>query len=434
MIKILPEFQNEKTINEFNGYIKEFIDILEHGNPTKIMGKKHIAIDYKKDIYLDILDIIPSLLMQKTNIRNILENKKISLDEDFISDAIKKLMKNKIEKSDKNIYKYFFDNLKDSLNGKIRKYSFIFLLNLKIKNELIKDNINEFKEILNAFGLEIYNINDLNRISNKPSILTDDELKLSYMDEPIIITKIIDLFKNCSELIRIDIDARSLEYAHNLAISKIKTFLGYISFIKEIWKRTEYYGFAFDKFNLNNIDYGTIIIIVDEDLFWPNHIETCADVKNKIEIYQENIDKELFDLILQVYKDYIKDIKNDSFIHLLKMSFSMYYLACTEFKLEYSFLTFWSLSENMIKWKTSRTDDELIDIMKSFVNPYIGKRIEFIKMKRDKLVHRGETAKIYSGDRNISKLIADIFLNDAIIKMKGLKGKKDFHENIQRKI
>ncbi len=433
MIRIKPEFDEEETGKEFNEYIKEFVDIIEHGKPTTIMGKEYTAIEYKKEEYKDILEIIPSLLMEKTNVADISRRKKYLIEESGVDETIHSLMKDKMDCEDENLYKEFFKKLEDLFNKNIRRYSFILLLNTKFENEILKNYKNEFKEVLNTFELECFNMADLNNFIDppRPDIITDDEFKVSHMIEPIDIKEIMDLFKDCSELIRIDVDARNLAYAQDEATLRIKSYLGYVSCINEIWRVKEYFG-VFDEFNLNNIDYSTILIIIDKKIFWPSHIGVCEDVKHKFEFYNEKVDEELFKNILRVHEEYINEIINISFKNLLNESFSLYHSACVESNLECSFLMFWSLSETLIKWKKDRKDAELVEIMKSFVNPYLGKRIEFIKDKRDDLVHRWEKAKIFPSDRNISKLIADVFLNDAIINMKDLGNKEEYHKYLMK--
>ncbi len=427
MIRIKPEFNLEKAAKEFNEYIKEIIDIIENGEPTEIMGKTYIGITQRKNEYNYILEIIPSLLLQKTNILDILNRRKYILDENIIQEAIHSIMQDKIDLHDENLYNEFFKSLDANLKSKMREYTFIFLLNIETE---IKNN-GKFKEFLKGFGLESFDIADLNKILHKKqssTILPNDELKCSYLFEGINADELLSLFKGCSELIRVDISGRNFAYAEFEANSKIKSFLGFLSCINEIWRTKEYFGMAFDEFNLSNIDYRAVVVIIDNEIFWPNYIERCVEIKQKIENYNEIINEELLKNILEVYQDYITKIELESFKTLLNKSFSIYYSACTEIKLEYSFLMFWSLSEMLIKWKIRRTDEELIEIMQSFVNPYLAKRIEFVKDKRDALVHRGEIAKIYSSDRNISKLIADVFLNAALTNMKDLKTREEYYE------
>lgn len=422
MIKIIEKNKTE-VIDEFNSIINEILDILKLGEPLEHFGRKYIGIKKRKEDYNDLIDILLNVLEQNTDINNTLYKKKYSLNEFYVKDAIKGLDS---YKNTPELYVKFLENLNQLFKSEISEFRFVIPLNIIFDLEY---NKNDLDSVLESFGLIKLDLENLKNLINEKkediSHSNNDEYTLpeDYIKKELInLNEASEILKNFSEIIYVDISARNMDYAYKKAIFYVESFLGYISFINLFLRYKEYFG-EFEEFNFSELNYGTILFIKNGEIIRPlkNQAES---VKDRIVRNNELIDEDVFSNLVNVCDDHIKKITSESLMNILKKSFSLYYSACSEKTLDYSFLKFWTLTEQMIKIK-KKEDEEFLRILKSFVNPFLARRIDFLYRKRNRLVHKGEADKISYNDRNLSKILADILLESVLIKFKDLKNKNE---------
>ncbi len=420
-IKILKEFENNSTYAEFNGILKDLFSIISNGKKTEIDGKTYSSITKRQEDYKNILDIIPNLLEQKTNINSILQRKKCVLDMFAITESIKGLKK---YKNDAKLYAKFLDNLDNYFRIENSDYSFIVPVNLIID---ANNHLDDLNKIVNVFGLEIFNPKTLPKIIKIPPPSTDNSDDL-FVADPEDVKKALKVMKDFPLLLKADIKTKMRGYAHKEVINRVKSFLGYIVHMDKYLASSEYFG-DFDEYNIINLNYGPILIIKDKMIKWP--ISGLEDkFKTKLNLPREVISEKKFKIMMDVCEKFLKEIKKETLKNLLFRSFSVYYAACSDKTLEYSFLKFWNISEYLIKSNSSLTDSELLDVMKKFFQGYLYMRIDFIYEKRNDLVHKGFTESITDSDRNLSKLMADLFINDAVVQMKNFNNRKEYVQHL----
>lgn len=110
------------------------------------------------------------------------------------------------------------------------------------------------------------------------------------------------------------------------------------------------------------------------------------------------------------------ELKNNRLYSQIKEYFCLYYVSSLENIIENSFLRFWSLSERIIKdIHGSSADKELVEYMERvlIIDHYpkgIIKRINFLRIKRNELVHENIDGKITQSDQAIVKLISEMLI------------------------
>ncbi|AUB56033.1 hypothetical protein [Methanobacterium subterraneum] len=423
-IKILKEFENDSTYTEFNEILKDLFSIISKGKKTESDGEIRVGIKERQEDYKNILDIIPNLLEQKTNIESILYRKKCIMDMFAISDSIKGL---KEYKDDAKLYAKFLDNLDNYFRLDNSDYTFIVPVNLVIEAD---DYLDDLNKIVNVFGLEILKPTALPRIVKLPTPSADNPNDLFVPDSDDV-EKALKVMEDFPLLLKADIQARMRGYAHNEIIKRIKSFLGYIVYMDKYLASSEYFG-DFDEYNIINLNYGPVLIIKDKMINWP--ILGLEDkLKTKLNLPNEVISGKKFNSMLDVCEKFLKEIKKETLKNLLFRSFSVYYAACSDKTLEYSFLKFWNITEYLIKSNSRVSDSELLNVMKQFFQNYLTMRVDFIYEKRNDLVHKGFTESITDSDRNLSKLMADLFINDAIIQMKNFNTRGEYEQHLFHK-
>ena len=427
-ISINKKKECKAIFEEFNSVISELLDIMSdkriYGkNYQDILNLEYIALEEREDDYRNLLDIILNLLEEKTNINDILERKKYSLKIPYIQNALRKLLNNK---ENTEFYESFLNNLNEEFKSSKSHFTFLIPLNLNFSPETFEKFKNNLKIVLSQFNLSEYDPNKADEFIKdvKPLKLKDEdktELKIANKS-------ILNNLKEFPEVLKFDFDAPDLNYARKKAIFAVESFLGYISYVTEKYSKKFYFGRQdFRDFSLYNPQYGILFTVKDNMLEPPINPEIGA-IKDGIG--KRRIDIKNVEELVKICSNYICKIKNDSLKNILFKSFSLYYSACNERNLDYSFLKFWVLSEQMIKSSgRPKTDPEVLKIMKNFVEPinnYLPERVEFLYKKRNGIVHKGETGKISDNDRNLAKLIADIFIEDAITEMKNLDNKRQY--------
>ncbi|WP_424355390.1 hypothetical protein [Methanobacterium sp. MBAC-LM] len=428
MIKIVND--ESETINEINDIIIGIFEILKLGKPVEIDGEERIAIEERAEDYEDLLNILSNLLEQKTNIKNILEKKKYSLSVSYIKNALKGL---DLLKDKSKLYKTFLENLYNQFDGEISLFTFIMPLNIIFDFEYDEEDL---ENVLELFGLKKLEINNLGYLieeettnETKEKDLEIRENKLSgaelvdayYKRNLINVNEVSGLLEDFHEVVYVMIEGRDLNYAYKKAISNVEAFLGYISFINHYLGYKEYFGY-FEEFNFNKITYDTLLFIQNNKIIAPPK-DQAENVKKRVERTNERINEDKFKVMVNVSEDYMLKLK-ESFKNILNKSFSLYYSAISEKSLDYSFLKFWTISEQLAKTR-QKDDIVVLEIFKSFVNPYFARRIDFLVRKRNHLVHRGDRG-ISSNDRDLAKILTDLILIDAIRTMATLNGKKDY--------
>lgn len=434
MIKIIKEHACESVFEEFNSVIKEILDIINREKPVKTYGKEYMAIREEKNDYQDLLNVLSNLLEEKTNIKDVLKDKKYSLDELNVKNAIEGLNENelfkceqslykngnelckgesRLYKNEHELYKKFLYSLNKEFRGRSSNFTFIIPMNLVFGAEKYEDDL---KFVLSLFQMEKYDPESLqNLIKGEGELKFDDGTKLTDIDE------ISRLLEDFSQVLKVDVKARDRNYAYERAVFRVESFLGYVSFIDKKFSEKSY----FKDFNLNRLDYGVLLILKDGKISWPPK-GRGKTVKERIGICKEAIGEKTLESMAETAENHIQSIKSEGLRNMLCRSFALYYSACRERELDYSFLKFWILSEQMLKAPSAKTDEEILRIMKAFVNEHLSKRIDFLYHKRNCLVHKGAMGKISFNDRNLSKRVADILLLDALTKMKKLENKEQY--------
>lgn len=425
-IKILNEYKNESTYAEFNEILKDYLTIISQGEKTVIDGEEYVGITEREEDYKNILDIIPNLLEQKTNINSILKNRKLILDVFAIREAKNGLWQ---FKDDPELYEKFLDNLNHYFDFSVSDYTFLVPTNLLIDTDSF---VNDLNKILKVFELEILNPRILTSIVQLPPKNSDDDkTDDSFAPDPDDINNALKLMEKFPLVLKIDIRARMRGYAHKEGINRVKSFLGYIAHMDKYQTTSEYFG-DFDEYNIINLNYGPFIIIKDKMIDWP--IFGLEDkIQTRLKLSNQVISEEKFNIMVDVCEKYLQQIRRETLKNLLFRSFSLYYAACSDKTLEYSFLKFWNITEYLIKSNSSIPDPELLEIMKQFFHDYLSMRVDFIYDKRNDLVHKGFTESITDSDRNLSKLMADLFINDAVLNMKDLNNRKEYEQHLINK-
>lgn len=424
-IKLIKEFDIENIHNEFNQLINEYLSIVSKGKKTDFDGEEYIAIEDRIDDYKDILDIMANFLEQRTNISFLLNKKRCTINEFAIKDSIKGL-----KKDDPELYKKFLCNLNDQYKElSLSNYTIIIPINLIFD---FKEYEGKLKNILDTFGLELFDPKEMDEVITLPDGLSVNEDENVFEIDVFDAKKALQLLDEFPLLVKVEIEAKMRGYAHKEGINRVKSFLGFIVHINKIGVRNEYFG-DFDKYNIIDLSYGPVFIIKNRNISWP--LMGIEDkVKQKLNGPYEKITINRFEIMSSVCVNYLQKIKSQSLKNLLFKSFSIYYSASSEIKLEYSFLLFWNVSEFLIKASGPKKDSELLSIMHEYISDFLALQVDFIYSKRNDLVHKGYLERINVNDRILSKRIADLLLNDIIINMREFDSRKDYKKYVCRNL
>lgn len=394
----------EKTLTEGVDLINSDIE----KNPTKI------------DMLL-YRDLILSYLMETTNIKNKLQH----MSEENFFNQLLQLLKD-LKYPDENILNEFlvgineiYENTKHETKSQIK---FIFYTNIKLRDSQ-KD---KFQELLNFFDLKIFNYSDYN-----------------FQDENFD----IEIFNSKFLLLSCITKGKDYTFMYDIAIKKIYTFFGYLTYLNNCFITLERYNV--NQFTLkHNITDLYISSVVELDLsnsfidYEFSHRVIGASKKfkkSKLPKFNNNF------LQYNFYKCLV-DSDNKSIVSKVFEYFSFYYLATLEEDLNLSAIKFWTLSEKIIKDINNGTIDKKLirymqKILKLYKYPkYIQNRILHIYDKRNKFIHEN-IYEFNQNDKNIIKIVAEcliifvIELNDVVKYISEYKIILDyFDQNNQRTI
>lgn len=416
MIELNPEFKCEKTYKELNPLIRDILDTRK--DDGTFQSKAFLQFD-------EFENLLFNHLFEKTNLKNELNNLKISFESIPYLNILKKI------DYDDNYFEKFIELLNDDINRlrnlNLKEYSFLFPLNIKelkceetsgLTGERLKfvknkcETLDIFEKIMEPF--DIQSIEKKNHYNEK--IMDYDKLSGNE--------KILDIV-SCyqGKVLKISCDARDSTYAWNRANFRFESFLGLLSFICNRFRLRRSKGRNID-FRFFKVKTGTPFMFDDEsDISYKFFLDEddAEEFKRELsELTLIDLDSDLeirsYSKICNHFHDIIKGIENSKLLEVLYGAFSLYCLATSEKKLEYSFFKFWIISEYLIKGSSKRKDEQLLRLIKRIVKFYkkdelLNKRIDFLYKKRNKLVHEGETDSIQQDDRNLSKLIADCLLD-----------------------
>lgn len=406
-IAITKKFRCETVFSELNDLLKRILEMREEAETEK-------GYSFEYDIYKDyegLVEILLNILYEKSNLKSEVTQSKNSLNIHDLGDTFKSI---ESYKDESDLYERFLLELKEALNREMQIFSFIVPLNIEFKGEEYKKDLDE---ILELFDLSLIDLSEIEKLFDSKTGHSNQKDEFSEI-EP---TKdqILEILKNYHVILLAEVNARSLYYADNEAYFRVKSFLGFLSFVNIYLKETEYYG-QFEDYSLSNFDFDIFIVIGYQKVISPTTL--------KLEFFEskpkESFKEKKFDSLKVVFDDF-KKIGSDSLKNVLKTAFYNYFGASTEKTLNYSFLKFWIIIEEMIKSGGSKTEDELNEIIKSLLHEDIlKKRVDKIQKTRNLLVHTGKSAS--TNDRNLTKLFADLIITDALRKMSKLKNKKQY--------
>lgn len=379
--------------------------------------------------------------------------------------------------STRNDPKYYYETIWDLLNQKsnikemftkatLSKQIFLF----KISTILRKIQINKESDILDNFLIELnkiyseYNAEDKEQINiiiytNIPTKLKEEEKLIetlryfnldifefssyNFENENELEDDIKNKF-NCTKFLMFKYSnkARDYEFVKTEALNTIYSFFGYITYIHRFNHDTE-------KWHINEITLDHKIT----DL----QINALIGTNSNFEIYDISIQYDILDTAIKIDKSKRIDFNNrmpleHTFLkEVFKLNkkglyselndyFRLYYISALENTIENSFRKFWSLSERIIKDINGRTQDEpLVNYMEEILKmrgcpDKIIQRVNFIRFKRNNLVHENIHGEITQSDQAIVKLIAEsliLFLISYFDKVGDIKDYKTFY-NLNR--
>jgi hypothetical protein len=433
-------YRCEKTCDELNELIKKATEFIKEDNTANF----YIFNEHK--------DLIISHLKEKTNINKKLSDLKSSdsfLHNNFLGVLVK------LKDVDENgITDKFMKLLDLALNNvektKIKDYKFIILLNIKKFRdidldhglEILKEEFEIYNNILDLFKLKRTTYEKyFNNVSDKA-----DSKKIESPED--LFREILYRYEsNYGEIIEFNVEARDIGFAITKANKIIESFLGFLSFFRYHYVNSFRLTFDDDS-SIDKIKSISYIILKDGEIIpYPRQTPTLKlySIKKDLELSEGSIDLKITDnlTLIQDLSKIIKKIKNDNKNKLWEklMEFLvLYYSACSEKNLSYSFLQFWTLSENIIKYITGSLNDKMLlrimtKILKSRVTfsigKHIGKRIEYLHYRRNRLVHEGKLNEISEEDRKITKLIADSVLNFYISNLETLDNIEEYNFILQ---
>lgn len=406
------------------------------------------------------------------NLKQVLTNLENVIQNDFTTPLLIELIRASIDGLNlsqiiSNLERVTYNNLTDSLLieldkdiNRIKKedektFNFIFPINIhsiKCIDEFLKNKHDTFGDILNIFGIRLVDSNDYN-FYNTEFIFGE------FKDSKKRIKELMDYLRNPEEfsglIFEVNINSNGLEYARKEAVRKMRIFLGLLSFSTYYLSTSKSYYSRFSKdrkLEISNISADIYFVfenrenlispfyayinekgfkILLPDNIWQSKKEEFLNEIRKLP--PANVDHcniTILEKIINIYED---NKLNTKLKNVLKDVLLLYYDACQEQMLDYSFLKFWVISELIIK-KTENISDKtvskkMLNVLKSNIRlpteKFLAEEIYFLQQKRNALVHEGQIEMISQNDRNLSKLIADSTLRlfiDWIPEIKEMNG------------
>lgn len=376
--------------------------------------KSFEAIDNHTDLkyyYETIWDI----LNKKSNIKEKFTN--ATLSKQIFLNHISTILRSIKLTDESNI----LDNLLIELNklydeykefDKVRRNVIIYT-NIPVK---FKTN-DKFTETLKYFNLDIFEFSSYNFESGTD---LDDEIKYKF---------------NCTKFLMLKYSniARDYEFVKSEALTNIYSFFGYLTYIHR-------FNYDTEKWHINEITLDNRIT----DL----QINALIGTNSNFEIY--DIDRQYDIISTAIVMDESKKINfnnrmpqeytllksafesKDSLYAELKEYFSLYYISSFEDVIENSFMKFWSFSERIIKdihgdMKEKQLVKYMVEILnlRSYPDKII-QRVNFLKFKRNNLVHENIPGEITQSDQAIVKVMAESLILLLICYFKEVNEIKDY--------
>lgn len=422
-LRLKSKFRCEKTCNELNELIKD---------ATKHVQKENNRYSASEDIIGEHGALVINHLYEKTDLQHRLNNLEVSdifIYRSFfeIFHELKNVKENELTDRLMDLLDLKIDEVKKI---KISSYKFIILLNIKqfganSNNLTISEEYETYKSILKLFGINTVSYDDYfdrNESFNVHPRMTESELfqhVLSQYD-----------YTN-GEIIEFCVGARDTVFAIDKANKKLESFLGFISFFKHYFMSHDVSRLDEDS-SIDEIQKLSFIILKNEKLNLEPYLSTWSKRKSIEDVMNKNLNLTNFiDLnitrkihLINSLIEIITELKHDNnkkgLWESLNEFFRLYYLACSENNLTYSFLKFWTLSEYIIKKiSTGKVNDDnvirtmtkiLKRRMKFAIADHLEKRIYYIYGKRNRIVHEGVLDEILSDDRILAKQITDSIL------------------------
>ena len=353
-----------------------------------------------------ISEIIFSYVVEATNISNMLDINILSEDE--IKLYLCKLSYVKSYPEGQLLDEFLLGINKiyeDAINQANKAYNFVFYTNIKVS-----DNKRDlFDEILSFFNLKSF-------VFEKSyfDAVTDMRLRSKYLKA----------FNPETEIVSCKMVGKSRSQMFYEASCNIYLLFGFLAYMNNI-------GHTYEKWSINlfDMDYSIVNLniaayfVLDENpsLDYLDHNFRLIKHSKIYESFKFKIDRSDY-----FYYVKLKDLKNNSLLSFLNEYLRLYYFACNESDLDASFLKFWSLSEKIVKDIYGDTSDSKLikkfkKILKCFdKNEFLVNRIDFIKGKRNKLVHENNS-EINITDRNVIKLVSDYLIFFIIYHFKKVK-------------
>lgn len=346
-----------------------------------------------KYYYETIWDII----VKKSNIKEKFTN--ATLSKQIFLDNISTILR----KTESNGESHILDNFLLELNNLYLEHldidkeqiNIVIYTNIPVK---LKNNV-KLIETLKYFNLDIFEFSSYN-FENENNL--DDDIKNKF---------------NCSKflMLKYSHNARDYEFVKTEALNTVYSFFGYITYIHR-------FNYDTEKWHINEITLDHRIT----DL----QINALIGTNSNFEIYDISIQYDILDTAIEMDKSkkinfnnrmpleptFLKnvfEINNEKVYAKLKDYFCLYYISALENTIENSFRKFWSLSERIIKDIHGKTlDESLVKYMERILNmrkcpDKIIQRVNFIRFKRNDLVHENIHGEITQSDQAIVKLIAE---------------------------
>lgn len=349
-------------------------------------------------------ETIWDIMTRKSNIKEKFTN--ANLSKQIFSDNISNILKKIDIDSESDIS----DNFLIELNKIYFEYNFMdkeqvnIIIYTNIPSKL--KNNNKLIESLKYFNLEVFEFSNYN-FENENEL--DEYIKNKF---------------NCTKFLMLKYSnyARDYEFVKNEAFNAVYSFFGYITYIHR-------FNYDTEKWHINEITLDHKIT----DL----QINALIGVNSNLEIYDLMAQYDILDTAIEMDKSrkidfnkirlehtFLKKVfesNNEKLYDDIKVYLCLYYISSLENTIENSFRKFWSLSERIIKDINGKTlDDSLVKYMEKILDmkkcsDKIIQRVNFMRFKRNDLVHENIHGEITQSDQAIAKLIAESLIEFLII-------------------
>lgn len=408
-VKINKIFRCETVFSELNELLRSILPILEDAKT-----EKGFAFDYS--IYNDyegLVEILLNILFEKSNLKEVIKDSKTSLE---VRDMGKVIHAVASYKDDEDLYEKFLNEFKKLFDLEMNNFSFLIPLNIELKTMQYEKDL---ESILKFFDLKKIEVSEAEIILDSMVEVDTSDSEDSFKEIEPSKEETLELLSDYSIIVNTEVNARSLYYADDEARFRVRSFLGLLSFVDNYLSQQHYHG-RFDDYSINKMNYDLFFVIAFKKILSPTTL-TLATFEKKA---KESLEDGKFEFLKIVFAN-IGKISSPGLKNILKIAFYNYFEGTTEKNLNFSFLKFWIVTEEIMKSNSPKTELELNQIIKSLLPEKILKgRVDSLQKTRNHLVHTGKNAS--PSDRNLSKLIADLVLIDALRKMCYFDNKRQY--------